>query len=274
MSPTDEITARQEAWAESRNIRCVGPGPATVADNLLLPMHPATRAEFANGDGDELGCPIKPGKMRSLRSSSALAVNVFEFWRYRPLSALTGALGLEGDYVELHFEQKLPTGLRGKRPNIDVILFQKSGPPAGIECKFCEPYDASQPHEPLDFVYLPPERGLWAKHGLTSAEALAHALGRSFRPVHLAAGQLLKHILGLANTFGVVRPIQLVYLWFDDNSGVARRHQYEIEEFAKGLDVDIVFRSLTYQVLFRRLQSAPSASTDYLTALQLRYFAT
>jgi hypothetical protein len=236
-------------------------------------MHAATLAEFANGDGNELGTVQRPGKMRSLRSSSALAVNFFDYWRYRPLAPLTAALGLDGEFVEFHFEQKLPTGLRGNRPNIDVVMFPRSGPPVGIECKFCEPYDTDEPRPAIDAAYFPSNTYLWTAVGLPRAQATAEALGSSFQCTHLDAGQLLKHMLALGHVYGDLRPVRLIYLWFDDGSAIAADHHREIKEFAKLLARELWFQALTYQQVFARLQSDSSIDPDYLSSLRSRYFA-
>jgi hypothetical protein len=52
--------------------------------------------------------------------------------------------GSPGRLSELRFEQKLPTGIRGNPPNLDVVLFT-SEMPLAIECKFAEPTGAIRP---------------------------------------------------------------------------------------------------------------------------------
>src|SRR5450759_1015945 len=89
MSLTSILDA-QIAWAGTRPRRkhildCLD-------DNLFLPLHPATYAEFARGSGDELGLGGRTAKMRSLRSSSAFACNVFDPWRGHALGPLAHAL--------------------------------------------------------------------------------------------------------------------------------------------------------------------------------------
>lgn len=195
-----------------------------------------------------------------------------DYWRYRPLAPLASALGLTGDYRELRFEQKFPTGLKGKRPNLDLTLFQPLGPPAGIECRFCEPYDATEMQEPLDAVYLTAGNDRWTEVGMPSAQLVAEALGYSFRPIHLAAGQLLKHLLGLGHTFADLRPVQLVYLWFDNGSATANIHRQELAEFSSLIKPDVTFLSLTYQDLFLRLQRCEDVEARYLSELRERYF--
>lgn len=124
------ILKSQKAWAAGRPGR--GHVLDRVEDNLFRPLHLATYAEFACGNGDEMGLGGRTAKMRSLRSSSALACNVFDSWRDHPLAPLATALGAAGAYTEIAFEQKLPHGLKSTFPNIDVILFGRdcSGSPA------------------------------------------------------------------------------------------------------------------------------------------------
>jgi hypothetical protein len=53
----------------------------SVAANLLQTLSEKTRHSFENGSGQELrGTPSRPSKMKTLHSSSALTVNVFDYW--------------------------------------------------------------------------------------------------------------------------------------------------------------------------------------------------
>ncbi len=138
------VKAQQCAWARSGGHEPDSDGYcASVSENLFQPLTPCTEAEFRAADGDELGRPGQRAKMQALHSSSALAVNFFDYWRGRDTMPLAEALGVPGPICSIRFEQKRPTGLRGKAPNLDVALQPASGPEIFIESKFLEPYGAS-----------------------------------------------------------------------------------------------------------------------------------
>ena len=93
----DRIIVAQKAWAERNGIEFTERfRTVNLEDNLFQPLNTATRAEFEAGAGDELGEPGQPEKLASLYSSSALATNMFDFWRGRYATALFEALGLGG----------------------------------------------------------------------------------------------------------------------------------------------------------------------------------
>lgn len=65
-------------------------------------------------DGNELGLDGVRGKIRSLRSSSALAVNFFDYWRGGKIAVLgENGLGSPGGLSELRFERKSPLDFAG-----------------------------------------------------------------------------------------------------------------------------------------------------------------
>ncbi len=260
---------------------------ADIDDNLFRPLQPETRAEFEAADGDELGRPgqARRPKLCSLRSSSALALNFFAPWRGQDLTPLGDALGVRGHFQELRFEQKFEHGLPPKWPNLDVVL--APNPPAqplAIECKFTEPFarpkdPARRRSAPLADKYLLGADGLqrplgrWEELGLSRCQALAERLGRSVFYDRLGAGQLLKHILGLAFTSQLQHrygPVRLLYLWYDPGTAEAREHAAEAADFARRLDSVVDFQVRTYQQVFARFGShANPAHVDYLRA---RYF--
>ena len=210
--------------------------------------------------------------MRSLRSSSALACNVFDPWRGTNLQALAIALELNGEYTELAFEQRVPHGLKGTPPNIDVMLFGRHCRPAGIEAKFCEPYDHNGPRPPLDDKYFSNGRKRWASVGLTGAQRLAEAVGTTSQFTRLDAGQLLKHCLALATTFRDYTPICLRYVWFNAEGTVDAEHAEEIAGFRSALGGEVDFRAISYNELFGRLSGSMEPVPGYLAYLKARYF--
>jgi hypothetical protein len=266
------ILEHQRAWAKQRGLQTDAGGyTLTLEDNLFLPISRAARSEFGVGSGSELGTKQKRGKMQALHSSSALAYNVFEYWRDRPMSQLAAACGAPDNISSLCFERKFPTGLGGNPPNLDVTLTGSNSKLFAIESKFTELY---LPHSASSFQdsYFRSQPGLWAQYGFTACQSLARAIAGG-REVFkwLFPAQLLKHILGLAKDSHT--NFTLFYLWYERPSDEAREHWAEIERFKRLLSDEVDFRSMTYNELFERLQNSAGIEAPYLTYLHERYFS-
>lgn len=270
---SETIRAKQVSWATDRAIRidqdryCY-----CLDDNLFQPLSACARREFAAGDGAELGKEGVRGKMQALHSSSALACNFFDYWRGRDLEMLGKSFGLDGRLCGLAFEQKYPAGLKGKAPNLDVVLYQGDGGLFAIESKFTEPFSRSKTKSFLKPKYFPENEPLWARAGLSGCQALTERLKE--RSVHfefLDAAQLLKHMSGLALN---QQTWILCYLWYNPPGSMEKHHVEEIEEFVKAIGPDSVhFKALTYQELFRRLsEMVGQEHGHYMTYLRERYF--
>src|SRR5262245_24926477 len=98
MHPVDYVKRRQICWALRRDIRLGGPfrhsrdpnevergervWTFSLTDNLFEQLTDEAKQEFEEGDGGELlrGRPFD-GNMFALHSSSALACNLFHYWR-------------------------------------------------------------------------------------------------------------------------------------------------------------------------------------------------
>lgn len=234
----------------------------SVLDNLFnRRLHPATQADFQQGDGSELNDgdsswgKMRPAKMRALASSSALAVNIFDAWRDADKAALSGALGLPAPIARLQFEFKPDNyPVKPRSPNLDLLLELVDGRLVGVEAKFTEPYRSDAQHRPLSHRYLPEKNRLWISAGLPGAQALAEAPSTDR---HLDAPQLLKHLLGLASMRTPHRADALLYLWFDTGRDDAKKHAAEVNRFASHVAGDVVqFLSVTYQQVFARLGNA------------------
>jgi hypothetical protein len=270
-SPAVVVREQQREWALGRGIALdASDYTLDLADNLFVQLSAAARDEFAGGDGDELGRPGERGKMQALHSSSALACNVFEYWRDRDASALAASLGSTAP-LQIGFERKYPTGLRGNAPNLDVVLRPASGRVVAIECKFLEPYAAHGPG--FKEKYFEASPGLWEDAGYPRCQALAQALYSgecTFR--WLYAEQLLKHILGLARWGDAWR---LLYLWYQVPGPAGPEHAAEADQFARVVTEDgIDFAVLSYQTLFKELRErARYDDRAYVDYLGERYFA-
>lgn len=272
-SPASRVRNDQRNWAQRRGLAFDSAGyTGTLEENLFQPISPETFADFTEGDGDELGEPCRRGKMQALHSSSALACNVFDYWRGRDAAALAQAFGLDDEIASIAFERKFPTGLGGIAPNLDVVFTSHSGRLTAIECKFLEPYGGHATEFKARYFETGP--GLWKAAGFPGCQGLAEQLyGGKQEYRWLNAPQLLKHILGLHKT--APNGWSLIYLWYKVPGVEGDAHAAEAADFAAVALADgIDFRTLSYQCLHRRLQDGGSAQDrDYLSYLGERYFA-
>ena len=261
-SPEFDHTAKvATSWARGQGLALnpSGTGFARVEDALFIPLDTDSREEFGRGAGGELN------RMHSLRSSSALAFNVFAPWKPNP-TPVAAVLGGTGRYDKIGFERQYPTGVSSRHPHLDVV-FDGGAPPIAIESKFVEIYDDPTPAE-FSPRYLESEE-LWM--GMPNLKALARKLmvnPPSF--VRLGAGQLVKHTLGLAREYGH-DGFRLTYLWYDFHSEAAATHRLEVERFTEVATQDIDFRAITHQDLFGALTRLEEPAPGYLKYLAGRY---
>ena len=268
--PLESLIAAQSGWARNRWPGHSSKRAPSLEENLIVPLSVETRAEFDKGSGGELGRNGKPGKMTSLRSSSALSYNVFGPWRGLDLEPLSVALQTTIQFRSLRFEQKFRHGLSSTPPNLDVVLDLEGKSPLGIECKFSEPYGTKKDHAPLDQKYFVGRRARWTEVSLPDCQALASSTSRMATFRRLAAGQLLKHFLGLAHT--TKHYPRLRYVWFDAMCPEAQEHRAEIERFKEQIDGTIDFASVTYQEIAASLRAHPEPIANYHAYLHARYF--
>ena len=265
----ERIIASQTAWATRNGVplnassRC-----ANVEDNLFSPLNEDTAAEFGGGAGDELGTPESPGSMASLRSSSALAVNVFDAWRGRDLSPLAPLLAASEAAARVRFEVTYPTGLRGIPPHLDVVIDHPGGSPVAIESKFTEIYAPA--HNDFRPSYFE-DPDLWIGFGRTHDVALRIAEGTEWFE-RLGAAQLIKHALGLKHAHGS-NGFRLLYLWYEWPGEAAETHKREVQRFAESIGGDFDFAAVTYQDLFGDLRDLPEPGPGYIAYLANRYFS-
>lgn len=258
----ERVTGKHAAWADrtSRGLNDRRTAFTNFDDCLLVPLDPETRGQLEAGAGNELM------RMTSMRSSSALAVNVFLPWKGN-LEPLAVALGFPGDYSAMGFEQKFPTGVSNRHPHLDVVLYGKPRPVA-VEAKFLEIYDPPKKQEIANSYRLKPE--LW--EGLANLRTLAdEVVARPDVYERLGVAQLVKHSLGLSRKYGP-RGFELVYIWYEVPGQIAQTHLEEIERFRKRIMGDISFTALTYQELLADLVTLAEPITGYLDHLMGRYF--
>jgi hypothetical protein len=272
--PLEQIVSEQMLWAQKRWPGHTGIRAPSLNDNLFIPMDSDVRAQFDGGSGGETGSTKRPGKMHSLRSSSALAYNFFAPWRGSDLAPLAAALRQRIDEPPISFERQFPHGLlKANRapstpPNIDVAIGGLR--PLAIESKFTEPYDGQKATKPLDPKYFAGERRRWEEVGLPRCQAIAQSIGTQLHFQRLDVAQLLKHLLGLAYTTKATP--RLLCLWFDSGCEVAQIHREELRKFSELLDDSVEFAALTYQEAFAVLLQGAEPWPGHFQYLSDRYF--
>jgi hypothetical protein len=213
--------------------------------------------------------------MCAVHSSSAIGVNVLQYWKYKNIPDLAYALGLcrkdNKSASEIHFERKYKISNKFQfDPNIDSVILNSESNKIrafGIECKFSEAY-TSRNHSGLKEKYLTEITAQWKDipNLLDFAKTISPE-DKSFN--HLHPAQLIKHILGLKKEYGK-SGFRLLYLWYDVLGQDGCQHRAEIEEFAKITKQDsIKFHSISYQELIAKLKrdnyNGNEKYIDYLT---------
>jgi hypothetical protein len=182
--------------------------------------------DLLQGDGNEL-----KEKFRAAHSSSALAINTFApFKTHLDVLRLPGGSGF--DY--LHFEQKCPHGLLGRRsPNIDVLA---DGPSVvAVESKLLEPLSKhTAKFSPAYPAGITDERCQTAWF-----EEMERLIDDEDRYSWLDAAQLVKHAFGITHTFPG-KPATLLYLFWEPSNTKAHpffaEHRAEVTRFAASVD--------------------------------------
>ena len=265
MNAREYILSRQIQWAHRNNITLTGSKGARgrkaytqkLDDNLFEPLLPETESNFKEADGGEL--TGNPCKMQAVHSSSALGVNIFQYWkRMKQVSAIAAACGFYStdntSSQGINFEVKYPiSGKFQRSPNIDVVI--KNSPESrfevfAMESKFSEAYSPGT-HFGISPKYIELDK-IWddIPNFLEFSKTISPDDNRF---AHLHPAQLVKHILGLKEKFGKSK-FRLLYLWYDTIGPESAKHHKEIEEFIKITKADgIYFHAMSYQDLIIRL---------------------
>lgn len=263
------IQEHQWQWANSHGIAVAPNGRVKNLDeNFFATLHPESRTEIMEGEGHELGTPEAVGKLYSLWSSTALACNVFDYWRGRPIEPLSEALQIAQPSHSIRFEQKFSTGVGAKAANLDVLLAHTEAAylPVAIESKFSEPYQSGRKKPLKDSYFNKPTT--W--ESLSCCRAVGKSLDAN-RFSYIDAGQLLKHIVALTRKFGT-KGFVLINIWYDvEGSAAATGYRKEVAEFSRLIEDEVHFRVQTYQQLFSRL-TPYVLETQYESYLISRYF--
>lgn len=242
------IKQKQSSWAQRQGFELVSgtigaDGEKTylqnVAYNLFEPLTQDSADSYNAGDGGETkDTGSRLAKMKAVHSSSAIVVNLFQYWKGKNISPLMHALNLrrrpqpdtvtenvgtdapdvsetlpKENAAKIYFEKKFrisdDTVSFRKPANLDVVIEEPLCHTA-IESKFTEPYGNS--HEGLREAYIRNE-SLWTEL------PILYDLAKQISPdnklfKHLDAAQLVKHILGLSANYREKRvKFRLLYLW-------------------------------------------------------------
>lgn len=284
MNSYQYILRKLRAWAQRNDIQLQAANGEHgepnythfVGENIFGgAIHEAVAAAYAAGAGGELNGEIP--RMSALHSSSALAVNLFQYW------VVNGDIGTLAQLLQVpnqnilgaQFEDTFPVvedpelhGLQNP-PHLDFAFRYRNGGRIGIECKLSEPY-RDYPHPPLSQAYLDlPD----AWNDLPASQALAEQLVAGPAEYHrLGPSQLLKHILGL--TFQTpTNNVRLIYLYLDAIGDQAAEHRREIEQFQEAIaDDQIRFIPMSVQeFILRAVRQVRADHTEYVDYLAERY---
>jgi hypothetical protein len=281
--------SKQIEWAKRKNIVLIGSKntkgfPAytnNLNTNLFEPLDPVTTSDFIKGDGGEIISKRNyPAKMQAIHSSSALGVNVFNYWKKNGfINIIAYASGLcplqDNNQIDIRFEQKFNISKSFPfSPNIDVIIENDETSQYkvfAIECKFSEVYSNFK-HSGIDPKYFETEINQQWKDipNLFSFAKSISPIDKEFKILHPA--QLIKHILGLKRKYGK-RNFRLMYLWYDVVGIESHLHSTEIARFTEITKSDgIQFSSLSYQELIIFLaQNFYKGHEHYINYLTDRY---
>lgn len=297
----DKIILQQKKWAASNGIELRDAEHTyKVHDNLYgRSLYSKFEDEIKKGDGDEFSDHDgSPAKMSSLRSSSALCVNVFapqavNGSTFSPIgiNSLVGGSIDDCNSYNLFFEDKHPTGA-GTDANLDVAL--KNGVKNYfIESKFMEPYDhistdtvnflkqsyldirtdVSHPRIKDKFIeFLPDEvaeeLSTWTKKKYSDKNG-EHIgiLCHNYKIVDVA--QLFKHVFGLMHTYeNDASKFMLIYLYYKaDNLQEAELKRFKdmLTNSPRGIHFDYI----SYQDYVARLRN--NGDNLHLNYLSSRY---
>ena len=291
MKAYEYITSKQIQWALNRHILLTcskgdkGRRAYTLELKLNLfeqypfePLDADVRKSFEQGDGNEING--NPAKMQAVHSSSALGVNVFQYWkRIEQASVIASACGFcrKGNNVseKIVFEDKYPVDDNLDKfpiaPNIDVVFHNSDSSQFkrfAVECKFSEAY-GSQKHNGLKPAYLE-LINLWSD--IPKLHNFAESVCPNENFIYLHSAQLIKHILGLKRSFGK-SGFRLLYLWYDVLGKEGAVHRDEIEKFSGIAKSDgIYFNSMSYQELILVMSKEyRQGHADYIQYLSERY---
>ena len=284
MDAHEYILSKQIQWAYRNNIVLIGSKgnrgrkayTQKLDDNLFEPLMIEVRKNLEKADGGELSG--NPCKMQAVHSSSALGVNIFQYWkRINQVPVIAAACRfcntVNTSSKGINFEAKYPiSGKFSRSPNIDVVInnsLESRFKVFAIECKFSEAY-YSRKHSGVSPKYIKLNK-VW--NDIPNLLKLAKEISPNDKKYfYLHSAQLIKHILGLKNKFGKDR-FRLHYLWYDTIGPESGIHHKEIDEFTEITKADnLHFHAISYQELVIKLaKNYRDTHRDYIDYITGRY---
>jgi hypothetical protein len=284
MNSHEYIISKQLQWAYRNNIGLIGSKinrgrkayTQNLDANLFEPMLPDVLNNFKKADGGEL--TGNPCKMQAIHSSSALGVNIFQYWKkINKISDIAAECGFcrkgSTSSKNIRFEVKYPIGKEFSRsPNVDVVIdniLASKYKVFAIECKFSEAY-SNRKHSGLSTKYVN-KKAIW--NDIPHLYDFAKTISPNDKIfLHLHSAQLIKHILGLKEKFGKSK-FRLLYLWYDTIGPESARHHWEIGEFIKITKLDgIRFNARSFQDLIVNLaNNYRKLHSNYINYITSRY---
>ena len=308
MNGVEFIKSKQRSWAKRKSFELVGgtiPNKGeknylnNLSDNLFEDLTQESIKCYQSGDGNETkDSKTRLAKMKALHSSSAIVVNLFQYWQGKDICPILNACKLTSrsnkvGYLiknigsaspqeisvipspfncEIKFEEQFEICSDKSQfphsPNIDVVI-STSLSDIAIESKFTEPY-GNRKHEGLKQKYVE-NVSFW--NGLPNLYELAKEISPDDTKFqYLDAAQLIKHILGLKKNCHK-KYFHLLYLWYDVIGKEGVEHRKEIEQFAEIARKDHVkFSNVTYQEVIMKLSKEfYEGNENYLNYITDRY---
>lgn len=291
MTGLEFIKSKQQSWAKRKGFELIGgtiPNRGetnymhNLSDNLFEYLSEENFESYNSGDGNETkDSKTRLAKMKALHSSSAIVVNLFQYWQRKDVYPIMNAcklcsrdssrvdfmfenVGSDSPKVfsiprissinKIKFEEKFEISKDKsqfpKSPNIDVAIKDFQPIVFAIESKFTEPYN-SKKHGVVKQNYIE-NISFW--NGLSNLYELAKEISPNNNKFqYLDAAQLIKHILGLKKNYNK-NGFHLLYLWYDVIGKDGVEHRKEIEQFANIAKRDNVkFSHITYQEVIIKL---------------------
>jgi len=304
------IKSKQQSWAKRRGIELVGstiPNRGeknyshNLTNNLFEQLTKESLGSYKSGDGGETkDTKTRLAKMKAFHSSSAIVVNLFQYWQNKDIYPILYASKLSTkrlsgtDFMiekinfqqakahpilrdrfenKIRFEEKFEISEDKSQfphsPNIDVVIKDSQSRVYAIESKFTEPYN-SRKHEGIKQKYIE-NISFW--DGLPNLYELAKEISPNNNKFqYLDVAQLIKHILGLKKSYSK-NGFHLLYLWYDIIGKDGVEHRKEIERFAEIAKKDnIKFSHTTYQETIIKLSKKfYDGNENYCNYLTDRY---
>jgi len=185
-----------------------------------------------------------PSRICSIRSSAALVANTFGRWIHEPQKVTVCGFS---EFDSFTLERECSSGLGGTKPHLDVVLESKTVV-LGIESKLLEPLEKGSPAFSSSY----------AKDRLKRCEDNWWQLLEEWRlgaPCYFDAPQIIKHYLGLRNTFQDDRKVHLLYLYWEPQNHQEfpefQLHAQQLREFAgRVANSAVTFHFMTHSDLW------------------------